>query len=231
MKRFYTLVSYGQENDGYPILLDGKTAKTPSGNLLTAPNAKVVDAMMREWNEQTDNIDPQSMPITQIQITKLDFIDGREEEAVAQILKYIDTDLLFYRADHPLELSQKQAALWDRWLDWMTDEFKLNFETTTGLQVVKQDSLVHDTLKGYVRELDSSKLVIYYILTNLCKSVILPLAFFEQEAKPQEIFESVQVEEIYKQNFYNDIDPETAKYQDKFQNDLKAARTYLDLLE
>ena len=231
MKRFYKVVTYGTAEKGWPLLLDGKQAKTPSGNILTSQNKDMAEAIAAEWNAQTDEVDLHSMPITQIQTTKIDFIDDRKQEAVEQLLGFVDTDLLLYQVDNPSGLVERQKHFWQTWLDWMEDTYMIHYKTTTGLNVVKQDQSIHDAIETYVRKLDKARLAIFYITTNLSKSLILPIAFIEREASAQDLFQAVQVEEIYKQNFYDDIDPDTKDIHEKLQYELMAAETYLELLD
>lgn len=231
MKRFYKEVSYGSEQEGWPILLDGKAAKTPAGNLITCPTEKVAQAICREWDEQDDHIRPNNMPLSQIQITKIDFVEGRQEEVIEKILETINTDLLLYRAKNPAELHEKQKEIWDQWLDWMTSQFMVYFETTTELKVVEQEQSIHDAIEAYVRGLDKNRFTLFYILTNVCGSVVLPMAFLEGQADSQDLFQAVQVEEIYKQKFYNEVDPDTQGIHEQFQNEFMAVEMYLDMLK
>ena len=231
MKRFYKKASYGAEQERWPILLDGKPAKTPAGNLLTCPTEKVAQAISREWDEQQDEIVPKNMPLSQIRITQIDFLEGRREEVIQKIMETINTDLILYRAQNPKELHDKQSEIWDQWLDWMTGHFMVHFTTTTDLTVVEQEQSIHDAIEAYVRGMDPEKFALLYILANVCGSVVLPIAFLEGQADSQDLFQAVQVEEIYKQDFYNDIDPDTQNIHEQLQHEFMAAEMYLELLE
>jgi len=63
MKRFYNLVSVTNTQEGWTILLDGKTIKTPLQNVLYAPTQALANLMMQEWIDQEDDINPETMPL------------------------------------------------------------------------------------------------------------------------------------------------------------------------
>ena len=230
MKRFYQDASHGEAEEGWPLKLDGKPAKTPAGKFLTSPSKLVAKAIVYEWKGQKEKVDPQSMPLTQIQTTRLDFIDGRQEEAISQILKFVNSDLILYRADKPEELKDKQERIWDPWLDWMSKQFMAHYETTTNLVAVAQDPSIQDSFEGYLRKLDLSELTVFYILTTLTKSPILTMAFLEKECSPADLFQATQIEEMHKAELYGENDPEIEKAQKNLRQDIDAARVYIDLL-
>lgn len=231
VKRVYKNVDIGSEKDHWPVLLDGKPAKTPAGHVLTCPNKEIAKAVALEWEEQEKDVNHHDMPLTQIQITRLDFVDQREEEAIEKLLEYIDTDLLFYRTPYPKELHDKQNRLWGSWLDWMTGRFMVHFETTTDIKVIEQEKALHDTLEGYIRGLNKNQLSVFYILVNLCGSIIMPLAMIEKEADPKDLFKVARLEELYKEDLLEELDPEIHEAHEKLQHELMACKLYLDLLE
>src|SRR5262245_8562440 len=99
-KRFYGNASVG-EGTPYPLLLDGRGVKTPSGNQLAAPSAALTQAIAAEWNAQGERIDPATMPLTRLANTIIDGVAPSAEAVAEEIAKYLGSDLVCYRADAP----------------------------------------------------------------------------------------------------------------------------------
>lgn len=233
MKKFYSLASSKKTDDGFAIQLDGKTVKTPSGQELVAPTTELAAAIVQEWVSQEDTIKPDTMPLTQILNTAIDRM--RERETMTDILlKYLDTDLLCYRAKIPEDLSARQKAIWDPWLTWFDEHFESPLYTTFELKALKQDADTHKQIWNYIEALDEYYFAILHIVTAQSGSIVLALAFLEHEATPEQVFQAMYVEEDYHAELANEAVHGKDPYLDKKQTaelaDLRASRQFLDLL-
>ncbi len=234
MKRFYKLVSVAEARGGFSILLDGKPVKAPSKKLLLAPTKDMAEAIMQEWGAQVDHIIPDTMPLTQILTTRIDRVATERGVMTGALLKYIDTDLLCYRADYPPELAEKQAEAWDRWLAWFAEKSGTKLATTTGLAALAQPQQAHKAARDFVAGLDDDRFTVFQMVASLAGSIILGLAFAEGKISPGEVFAAARVEENYKAGLYNEQkygpDPAQEKKDRAMLADLEAAATYLKLL-
>jgi chaperone required for assembly of F1-ATPase len=234
MKRVYKLASHTKTDDGHVVQLDGKSVKTPSGQPLAAPNRAIADEIVREWSAQGDEIVPDTMPITQMLTTAIDRM--REREAITQsLLKYLDTDLLCYRVKEPVELSKKQKEIWDRWLTWFDEHFESPLDVTYGLDALKQDADTHKQIWNYLEALDEYYFSVLQVVTSASGSIVLGLAFLEQEAGPEDVFNAAELEEIYYAGVANEElhgpDPVQERRQNAVRRDLDAAKRFLSLLD
>ncbi len=100
-KRFYERAGVEQGEDGFRVLLDGRAVRTPARRELAAPSRAVAQAIAAEWAAQTDVIDPARMPLTRLANSVIDGVAGQIEAVVADVAKYLGSDLLFYRAGEP----------------------------------------------------------------------------------------------------------------------------------
>lgn len=234
MKRFYKTVTLGDTPGGYSILLDGKPVKTPARHLLMIENENLAQAIMMEWVAQDDKILPDSMPLTQLQTTKIDRISTERAAMTAGLLKYIDTDLLCYRTEHPPETARRQVESWDPWLQWFAQEFGVRLETTHDLKALKQPAAAHSAVKNFVTALDDDHFTVLQLLTPLTGSLVLAIAFTRRALTPQQAFDAARVEENHKAELYNEEkygpDPAQAKKDQAALSDLSAAAKFLDLL-
>jgi chaperone required for assembly of F1-ATPase len=231
MKRFYKLVSTCKEVGGYGVLLDGKPVKTSGKKSLLAPTQGIADALMAEWAAQKDEIDPQSMPFTQILNTKIDRIPHERAAMTEILLEYLDTDLLCYRADYPPELVKMQTENWNPHLKWFLNTFECTLLTTEKLEALRQPPAAHKVVQEFIAALDDDYFTILQLVTSISGSIILALAFTAQEISPEEVLEAARIEERHKATIYDEAkygpDPMQEKRDKAAMRDLQAAWQYL----
>lgn len=234
MKRFYKLVTAAPAGQGYFIHLDGKPVKTPSGQEIIVPGETLAGHVVLEWAAQTDVIDPQTMPLTQILITALERGEQDRDAIRDQVLEYLNTDLLCYRTDMPEVLSKRQAATWDPWLTWFAGQSGVMLETTFKLAALTQPAAAHDFVRQKIDAAARWDFTAIQMVTALSGSVVLALAFADGKAMPEDVFAAAHVDELYRAGLYNEElhgrDPHQEKTQNAFLKDLQALRLFLDSL-
>lgn len=233
MKKFYKAASTRKTDEGYAILLDDKSARTPAGSLLLAPGKATASAVVAEWVAQKTHIDPDTMPLTQILIAAHDRM--RERDAITKKLSaYVDTDMICYRAAEPEDIARKQQEAWDPWIEWFSEDFGVKLKTTTKLETLKQDDEAKKRIWNYGEALDEYYFAVLQILTSLTGSIVLSLAFMEGQLIPQQLFDLVQLEEIHHAQIAGEdihgSDPLQEKQQKAMLRDFEAAKKFLDLL-
>lgn len=234
MKRFYTTVSVADHNDGYCIMLDGRSVKTKSGDVLSTSVIGIADHVAEEWRAQGENIIPYTMPFTQILNTKIDRVLSHRAEMSAVLLKYLDTDMTCYPCAEPEELYDLQEKHWRPWRVWCGDTFGGVLLTTSGLSAVVQPKVLHDNIASYVHALSDDHFTLLQIIAGACGSLILALAFIDGRATVYDLYDASFVEENYKDTLYDSDkygdDPLIHKKKKETKADLDSAFTYLNLL-
>ena len=138
-KRFYKEATRGAATEeGHPLLLDGKPVKTPARRSLMAPSAAHADALAREWDARTTEIDPSRRPLTRLANVVIDGGAAAPQPVIDEIAKYLGSDLLYYRADEPQGLVARQNELWNPVLDWARDELGARYELVEGIMFAEQ---------------------------------------------------------------------------------------------
>ena len=137
-KRFYSKARISEHEDGYHILLDERAAKTKTQKPLHIPSKALAEAVMNEWEGQGDHIDFAEMPLTQLLSTAIDADDETIAFWRSEVVKFLGTDLLCYRADVPKELVDAQTAAWDCYLDWFAEAFGVRLGKTAGVPAIAQ---------------------------------------------------------------------------------------------
>ncbi|HOO80905.1 MAG TPA: ATP12 family protein [Alphaproteobacteria bacterium] len=236
MKKFYKLVSVHQEVSGWAVHLDSRPVKTPLKKTLLASSETMATAIQEEWAAQGETIDPETMPLTQILSTQIDRVSEQRAAMSAELLKFLDTDLICYRApkDQPAGQAEKQAESWDRWLTWFEDKFDCALQTTTDLAALKQPAAAHTAVQTKTDALDDARFTALQLVVPLSGSLVLGLAFIEGAITPQEIYNAARVEEHFKDEIYNaekyGRDPLSEKKDAAMLRDLEAAAAFLNLL-
>lgn len=239
MNRFYKLVSKRAEGAGFCICLDGKPVKAPSGNILLAPTSEAADLIVLEWAAQEEKILPETMPVMQLVTTCQDRVSHERKGMEAAILKYLDTDLLCYRAgggedEHQIKQNEIQETLWNPWLEWFEDKFGVKLQSTCDLTAIKHPAEAHDGVKNAVQSLDNERFTALQVIVPLTGSLILGLAFIEDAITPDEAFKATHIEEDYKAAIYNEDVHGRAPLEEKKDaamiRDLEAAALFLKAL-
>ncbi len=230
MKRFYKLVSIEKRQEGYAVLLDGRAIKTESGTILLAQNEQVATKIMQEWAEQNEQINPDTMPFTQILNTRIDNVAKQRQAMSNAIMKFLNTDLICYPAQKPKALHDLQEKHWSKWRKWAEQHFNVPMKVTTGLQALIQDPALHKAIKAYIDKVSDDIFTLLQVAVPLCGSLVLGLALIEGKASADEIFECCFTEEHYKEKIYfideYGRDPLSEHRQQSCLRDLKACETY-----
>lgn len=232
MKRFYKLVSTHKSANGWEIHLDGRSVKTPGKAVLLAASENLANEIVKEWAAQDKTIEPESMPITQIISTQIDRVSTMRPDMTAQLLKFLDTDLLCYRAepDH-LDTDKKQAEIWDEWLDWFEKRYGTKLQTTSSLAALTHPQEAHIAVEKDIAGLCNTRFAVLQLAVPASGSLILGLAFTHGDITPEQIMKAIRVEEHIKDEIYNaefyGRDPMFEKKDAVLLRDLNAAETIL----
>ena len=171
-----TLAPSQRRPAGYRVLLDGKAVRTPAKGHLVVPTPALAAAIAAEWQAQREHIDPESMPLTRLTNSAIDGVVGRQGEVAADIVKYLGSDLVCYRAADPSELVRRQAEAWDPLLEWCQAVLGIKLTVTTGIVPVPQSEAAGATLAQWLQRLDAFALTAAHAMTTLLGSAVLSVA-------------------------------------------------------
>lgn len=234
MKRFYKLVSIKKAPDGFEIHLDGRPVKTPVRHTLRAPTKNLADALMQEWAEQKENINPDTMLLTQILSTRIDRVSVDRNAMEQLLMAYLDTDLVCYRADKPEELRRRQESIWGVSVSWLEERYSQKLLITDGLAALSQQQALHDEMKKEISAFDDDYFTSLQLICATSGSLILALALLHNAVNADHVFEAMRIEENYKAEIYDaekyGPDPAQDKKDQAILRDLKAAEKYLELI-
>ncbi|MGF0538327.1 ATP12 family chaperone protein [Agrobacterium sp. ES01] len=195
-KRFYKEVAVAPCDSGFLIQLDGRTVKTPAKSDLAMPNAELAEMVADEWRAQVEVINPTSMPVTRLVNTALDGVAVQIGAVAEEIERFAGTDMLFYRADSPDALVERQTREWDPVLAWASSNLGARFILAQGIihqqQPAEALSAFSKALKKYHQPLPLSAI---HVITTLTGSAVLALAFAEGALERDEVWRLAHLEE------------------------------------
>ena len=176
-KRFYSEVTLAPTDDGFAVLLDGRPVKTPGRRPLAVPMRRAAEVVAAEWDAQRERIDPATMPMTRLVNTVVEAIADDPIPVRDDLARYIETDLLFYRAGTPERLVARQQELWDPVLDWARDSFGARYLLTEGVMHVAQPPAAIAAFQERLAGIDDPfKVAAMHQATTLTGSALLALA-------------------------------------------------------
>jgi chaperone required for assembly of F1-ATPase len=193
-KRFYARAGVVESPDGFAITLDDRPMRTPSGRPLAAPNRKIADAIVAEWDAQQEFIDPLTMPFTRFANSVADAVVDRVDAVVEDIVKYLGSDLLFYRAGDPEALVAREAAHWDPVLSWAANDLGARFILAEGIVHVRQPDAALQAAREALPA-DPWSVAALHVVTTSTGSALLALALMHGALDADSVWAAAHVDE------------------------------------
>jgi chaperone required for assembly of F1-ATPase len=177
VRRFYKAVELGEADGRHALLLDGRRARTPGRNSVSAASRALMLEVAAEWERQRETIDPTEMPLTRLLNSAIDGVAYTMAETRADLLGYAGSDLICYRAEEPETLVASQAHAFDPVLGWAAESLGARFNVTSGVTHVAQPpealAAIGAALDAYN---DPVALAALSVMTTLSGSALLALA-------------------------------------------------------
>ncbi|MEL6213664.1 MAG: ATP12 family protein [Pseudomonadota bacterium] len=219
LKRFYKTVSVALNQDNvYEVRLDGRPAKTPRRAALASPRSAVAELVAGEWAAAPEIIDPHAMRLTKTLSTAVDLGPGARAAWIGEILNYLSSDLLCYRADAPAALAERQEKVWSPYLVKFDARFGVALKVTTGIVAIDQPGAAMTAVGDWLAARDNEQLCCLNDLTALVGSAVLALALAAENASPESVFAAARLDETFQREQWGEDDEAMAR-----EADLKAA--------
>ncbi|MEM8802380.1 MAG: ATP12 family protein [Pseudomonadota bacterium] len=196
-KRFWTDVSVVAEEGAFAIKLDDRPVRTPAKRTLAVPTEAMARHIADEWQAQAEVIDPKSMPWTRSANAAIDKVAQQRDEVMEYLAGYADTDLLFYRAESPDALVERQRVQWDPVLDWIAIRYGAKFVQTAGIMPVSQSSEALMAVTGEMETMSDFQITAFHDLVTLSGSFALGLCVVEGLRDPGAIWDLSRLDETW----------------------------------
>jgi chaperone required for assembly of F1-ATPase len=193
-KRFYAEAGIATADGGFAVTLDGRPIKTPSGRQVIVPVKEIAQAISQEWQAQQEVIAPLSMPLTRLANSAVEGVIDRVDAVAADLARYLNSDLLFYRAGHPETLVARESAHWDPVLFWAADTLGAHFILAEGIVHVRQPETAVAAARRALPD-DAWSVAALHVITTLTGSALLALALFHGVLDADAVWAAAHVDE------------------------------------
>jgi chaperone required for assembly of F1-ATPase len=198
VRRFYKAVEVREADGRHALMLDGRGARTPGRNPLSATSRALMLEVAAEWERQNETIDPAQMPLTRLLNSAIDGVAYTMAETRADIQRYAGSDLLCYRAEDPEALVERQAHAFDPVLRWAAETLGARFNVTAGVMHVAQPhaalAAIGAALEAYD---DPAALAALSVMTTLTGSALLALAVARGFLSPESAWQAAHIDEDF----------------------------------
>ncbi len=157
-----------------------------------------------------DTIDPATMPLTRLVNSALDGVAIETAAVADETAHYAGSDLLYYRADGPARLVERQRDLWDPILAWAERRYGVRFRLVNGVMPVDQDPAVVAAVRAAMPE-DAVVLAGLNMATSLLGSVLLALAVLDGALDEEAAWAAAHLDEDWNTELWGEDEEAAAR--------------------
>ena len=176
---------------------------TKNGNKVRVPNENFLELLRQEFRSLKikNNTNPS---LIEILINYTDKSTYGKTAYVDELIKYLETDLLFYRVTSPKSLSESQGSKWDKIINIFDITFQTTWHISSFIMPLKQDPASILKIKEYLMTVSILNLHIMSYLLKVTGSCIITVLCNLRKLGIEEAWEAVYVEELWYNKIYND---------------------------
>ena len=229
MKRFYKNVEVSSTDEGFLITLDKKALLSPGKSILVVPTKALADAIADEWGNQEINIIPSTMPLMTLTATAIDRVRPRPDDTIDEILNFLQTDLLCYRAEEPEALVLEQDQLWNPLLDWCEGLIGSAFNVTSGIMPVMQAPKLISSAQKILKSYNEFELLGLHQFTSIAGSAVIGLSLLEHQIELEAAWQAAFVDDYFQINNWGE-DAEASLRIANRRREMLEIKEFLDLV-
>ena len=216
----------GEHNEKtYGVFLDDRELKTPGKHPLHVTNKAHAEIIAREWDAQSETIEPHKMPATRLANVALEQTPKNREQVINEGCNYARSDLLCYRADGPAVLSERQDALWGPWVAWAEGQ-GIALNVTTSIIAIPQDEASIMKVKARLEAMDNLDLTLCVHFIAVFGSAILGLAVLARDISAADAFELSRLDAIWQSEQWG-VDEEAQRTAAALREDIMALSEFI----
>ena len=212
MRRFWKDVSVAPSGSAYCVTLDGRPIRTQGGNPQVVPSATLAEALAAEWRAQGEKVDPRTLPLRDLADYAIDQVRADRASAIADLLRYAETDTLCYRADPDEPLYRRQQEVWEPLVAAFETRHGVRLERVSGVIHRPQPQATLARLGEVLAAHDDLTLAALATLAPLAASLTIALAALAPEADPVALFAAANCEEDWQAELWGwDLEAERTR--------------------
>ncbi|KFK33079.1 hypothetical protein AALP_AA6G327700 [Arabis alpina] len=201
-KRFYKKVTTREADDGngWSVMLDYRTLKTPSKRPLKLPSLALANAIAIEWEYQlTEGIRPFTMPLMRLACTALERVPLTRSKIIEHLSRKLHQDLVFFRAPEDNDLTTDvhdiQVERIDPLLKWVESEFGVKPKLYSSIFGGKQDDKLVKAVEDWLKKTNDGELASIDALEASAHSIVIALGVFCGKLQINDAIQLIRLEE------------------------------------
>ncbi|NOX96192.1 MAG: ATPase [Alphaproteobacteria bacterium] len=229
IKRFYETVTVEAGDNAFVIALDGHQAKTQTSKPLAASTLPLAQAVANEWGAQGEFIERKSMPLTAILSAAIDCGADDSAQWRQDMLDYLGSDLVSYRAEAPKALVESQSVAWDPYIYFLRSEFDAALVMTTGVMAVSQSDATIASVRRALEGQSAETLFALRTATAITGSAVLSLALWKNYREASDIFDASRIDERFQEERWGE-DEEARAREESMRDEFLTVGQFLSLI-
>ena len=195
MKRFYSEVAITDESDGWTVRLDGRPIKTQGGQPQVLPTPTLAELLAAEWRGQGETLDPKRFVHRDLADYAIDMVASDPDPVRDNLLAYVETDTLCYRADPDEPFWRRQQQQWEPLVAGFEAREQVVLERVSGVIHRPQRVETLAALRKRLGQFTPFELAALETLTSLAASLCVGLSVLDAEADARALWDAANLEE------------------------------------
>ena len=230
MKKFWKIVQVKKKlKNSFDILLDKRILKTPMQKDLIFSNYKIAKETALEWDIDEKEINTENMVFYGLISTAIDKISNDKVSYIENVLGFINTDLICYRADGPNELVDLQNISWNPIISFIKKYIDVELKFFIGVMPSKQSLQIFNRLKTLINSFSDIEISALHRMTNLTGSIFISICILKGDVLKNEAFELSFLDELYQAKNWG-IEEESLDKRDKIAKELNRIISFVELI-
>ena len=230
MKKFWKIVQVKKKlKNSYDILLDKRILKTPMQKDLIFSNYKIAKETALEWDIDEKEINTENMVFYGLISTAIDKINNDKVSYIENVLGFINTDLICYRADGPNELVDLQNSSWNPIISFIKKYIDVELKFFIGVMPSKQSLEIFNRLKTLINSFSNIEISALHRMTNLTGSIFISICILKGDVLKNKAFELYFLDELWQAKNWG-VEEESLDKRDKIAKELNRIISFVELI-
>lgn len=204
MKRFWKDVTVEREGGGWQVALDGRPLRTQGRRAQVVPSRALAELLATEWAAQGEEVDPATFPHRDMADYAIDMIATGQDDIVAKLLGFLETDTLCYRADPDEPLFRRQEEIWEPLVAAFEARHGVKIARISGIRHRPQPAEAIAAVRTRLQALDPLVIAPLFGLTSLAASLVIGLAALDDGADPAKLWAAANLEEDWQAELWGE---------------------------
>ena len=172
---------------------------------------------------------PSTMPFMTLSSTAVDRVRPRSDDTIDEILSFLETDLLCYRAQEPDALVREQNEVWQPLLNWCEGLIGSAFNVTSGIMPVSQVPTLVPSARKILRSYNHFELLGLHQFTSISGSAVIGLALLENHIELEAAYQASFIDDYFQINNWGDDADASLRIANR-RREMLEIKEFLDLL-